>query len=362
MMRKKRNQPLWAKRWPALLLAALLLTALAACGGPKNADQAQQPAANGSGGGTTNTQVAGNAADDTTADGGNAGGDKVDAGSAGAPQATVYPLKVTDGTGTELTFQQAPQRIVTLLPSETEVVYAVGAGDRVVAVDDFSNYPKDAESKEKIGGADANLEKIASLKPDLVLGSSNMSSNTVEALRKLNLTVYASDPKTYDAVIDKIKQIGVILDKSAEAEKVATHMQDVRKQVEEAVKDAPKPKVYLEISPGWTVGKGEFLDELLTIAGGTNIADQSGWFQIDPEAVIKANPDIIVYTSQAGLKPGEKNPILAAIETRPGWEQISAVKNNKLFEVDQDPLVRVGPRLSDGLLEVAKKLHPDLVK
>jgi iron complex transport system substrate-binding protein len=151
------------------------------------------------------------------------------------------------------------------------------------------------------------------------------------------------------------------MNKTEKAAEVAKHMQDVRKQVTDAVKDAPKPKVYLEFSPGWTVGKGEFLDEVITLAGGTNIADKTGWYQIDPELVVKANPDIIVYASMT-VKQGEKNPILAEIEKRPGWETINAIKNKKLFEVDQDPLVRVSPRLADGLLEVAKKLHPDLIK
>ncbi len=281
------------------------------------------------------------------------------AGQTEAAQATAYPLTVKDVTGTELTFEAAPQRIITLLPSETEIVYAIGAADSLVGVDDYSNYPKEAESLEKIGNMDVNFEKVLSLKPDLVLASYTMGKAAVDKLRSLNIPVYATDPKTYDAVVEKVKQIGQIINKNEQAAEVAAHMQQVREQVAAAVKDAPKPNVYLEFAPGWTVGKGEFLDELISIAGGANIATQPGWYEIDAESVVKSNPDQIIYASMT-VAEGEKNPILSAIEARPGWDAINAVKNKLLFEVDQDPLTRVGPRLAEGLLEVARKLHPDL--
>ncbi|SFI51500.1 iron complex transport system substrate-binding protein [Paenibacillus sp. UNC496MF] len=338
-----------------LLLGMAMLLLAAACGTDKtengNGRAANQAAANNAANGANGGA---NASGEPAANQGSAGGE-----AGAAAKATVYPLTVKDATGTELTFDAAPQRIVTLVPSETEIVYALGAGDAVAAVDSNSNYPKEAADKPKIGDMNPDIEKIVSLKPDLVLASYSLSQAVVDKLRSLKLPVYASDPKTYDAVIDKIKQIGAILDKPAEAAAVTGHMEQVRQQVTDALKDAPKPNVYLEFSPGWTVGKGEFLDELITLAGGTNVATEAGWYEIDPEAVVKANPDDIVYASMT-VKEGEKNPILAAIESRPGWKSIHAIANNNLFEVDQDPLTRVGPRLADGLLDVAKKLHPDL--
>ncbi|REE94511.1 iron complex transport system substrate-binding protein [Paenibacillus taihuensis] len=339
------------------LMVMLLVLLTAACGSASNSN------ANTSG--NSSNAAFGNPAQTeqnaSTTNAGNTGSNNTNTAADTNAQATVYPLTVKDVTGTELTFQKAPERIVTLLPSETEVVYAIGAGSSVVGVDDFSNYPKEAASVTRIGGMDADIEKIVSLKPELVLASYTMGQAVVDKLRSLGIQVYATDPKTYDAVMDKIKQIGAILDKSSEAEAVAKHMADVREQVASAVKDAPKPNVYLEFSPGWTVGKGEFLDELITLAGGTNIATNQGWYEIDPEAVVKSNPEDIIYASMT-LKEGEKNPILTAIETRPGWSTINAIKNKQVFEVDQDPLTRVGPRLAEGLLEVAKKLHPDLIR
>ncbi|WP_435163136.1 ABC transporter substrate-binding protein [Paenibacillus glycanilyticus] len=272
---------------------------------------------------------------------------------------TVYPFKVTDATGTELTFEKAPAKVVSLAPSETEVLYAVGAGEEVAGVDSYSNYPEEAASKPKVGDMTTNIEAVAALNPDLVVASSTMNTDAVEQLRKLNITVLATDPKTYDETIAKIETIGKIMNKNTEAAQVATHMRDVKQQVTDAVKDAPKKLVYLEFSPGWTVGSGTFLDELLTIAGGTNVgASQAGWYEVSAEEVVKQNPEIILYPD-LGEDP---NPIVTGINSRPGWDAIDAVKNKQMFEVGNDETSRVGPRLADALLQVAKALHPDLVK
>ncbi|MFD0587136.1 ABC transporter substrate-binding protein [Paenibacillus sp. GCM10027627] len=275
------------------------------------------------------------------------------------PGQTVYPYKTTDATGTELTFEKAPQAIVTLVPSETETIYAIGAGAQVVGVDDWSNYPPEAASVKKIGDMTTNIEAVSALNPDLILASSSMNVDAITKLRELGLNVYATDPKTYDAVIAKVEEIGKIMNMQEGAGKVADHMRDVKEKVATAVKDAEKKKVYLEFSPGWTVGSGEFLDELLTIAGGQNIAAaQAGWYEVNAEEVVTQNPQLIIYPDFGE----EKSSIVAAIEARPGWDTIDAVKNKQMVAVTNDPLVRVGPRLADGLLELAKAIHPELMK
>ncbi|MCR2805522.1 ABC transporter substrate-binding protein [Paenibacillus soyae] len=278
---------------------------------------------------------------------------------AGEAGETVYPLTVTDATGTELTFEKAPSAIVTLVPSETETIFAIGGGQFVVGVDEWSNYPEEAASVQKIGDMTTNIEAVAALNPDLILAASTMNAEAITKLRELNLNVYASSPKTYDEVVAKVEELGKIMNMQEGAAEVANRMREVREQVETAVKDAEKKKVYLEFSPGWTVGSGEFLDELLSIAGGTNIsAAQPGWYEVNAEEVITQNPQIIIYPDMGE----EKSSIVAAIESRPGWETIDAVKNKQMFAVTNDPLVRVGPRLADGLLELAKAIHPELVK
>ncbi|HTG69149.1 MAG TPA: ABC transporter substrate-binding protein [Candidatus Udaeobacter sp.] len=274
-------------------------------------------------------------------------------------QATVYPLTLKDDTGTEMTFAQEPTKVVTLVPSETEAIYAIGSGEQVVGVDEYSNYPEEAASKPKVGDMTTNIEAVAALDPDLVLASSSMNTEAITKLRKLKIPVYATDPLTYEAVIAKIENLGHIMNKQSEAAEIAEHMRMVKQQVTDAVKDAEKKNVYLEFSPGWTVGSGTFLDELLTLAGGKNIAAaKPGWYEVSAEEVVTQNPELIIYPD---LKE-DPNPIVAGIESRPGWNVIDAVKNKQMFAVTEDPLVRVGPRLADGLLELAKVIHPDLVK
>lgn len=272
---------------------------------------------------------------------------------------TTYPLTVKDATGTDVTFEKAPTAIVTLVASETETIFAIGAGANVVGVDEWSNYPEAALSVSKVGDMVTNIEAVTALNPDLILASSSMNADAIAKLRELKLNVFATDPKTYDDVITKIEEIGKIVNMQAGANKVTTHMKEVKAKVTESVKDAEKKKVYLEFSPGWTVGSGEFLDELLTLAGGQNIAAAGkGWFEVNAEEIITQNPQLIIYPDMGE----EKSSILAGIESRPGWEAIDAVKNKQMFQVTQDPLVRVGPRLADGLLEMAKVIHPELVK
>lgn len=274
-------------------------------------------------------------------------------------EAAAYPLTIKDDTGTEVTFEQAPTKVVTLVPSETEAIYAIGSGEQVVGVDEYSNYPEEAASKPKVGDMTTNIEAVTALNPDLVLASSSMNTEAITKLRELNITVFASDPLTYDAVIAKIETLGKIMNKLTEAAAVADNMRTAKQQVTDAVKNAEKKKVYLEFSPGWSVGTGTFLDELLTLAGGQNIASaKQGWFEISAEEVITQNPQLIIYPA---LKE-DPNPIVVGIESRPGWDVIDAVKNKQMHAVTEDPLVRVGPRLADGLLELVKVIHPDLVK
>jgi len=323
--------------WLQLLLVMMLL--LSACGAVSNKDNSNNAAAN-----NTNVEAPGNAEGTKTEE-------------EALSLETVYPLKVVDVTNTELTFEAAPTVIVSIIPSETEVVYAVGGGDKVVGVDDYSDYPEAAVSVEKVGDMYTNIEKVVSLNPDLVLASQSMNGEAVQKLRELGITVYASNPTTYDEVIAHIEQIGVILNTQKQALDVTASMKSVKEEITTKLAGAEKRKVYLEFSPGWTVGSGTFLDELVTLAGGINIAGgQPGWFEVDAEAVVEANPEVIIYPDWGE----EQSSIVAGIMARTGWDAIDAVQKNNIVKVAENPLVRVGPRLSIGLTEAAKAIHPEL--
>lgn len=326
--------------WLQLLLAIMLL--LSACGAVGNTNN------------TTN-----NTANETTNGAGQATNNVGDAESEEEVSSleTVYPLTVVDITNTEITFEAAPTVIVSLLPSETEVVYAAGGGNKVVGVDDYSNYPEEALTVEKIGDMYTNIEKVASLNPDLVLASESMNAEAIQKLRELNIPVYASNPRTYDEVVAHIEQIGVILNTQEQAVEVTSSMKAVKEDVTTKLTGVEPRKVYLELGDGWTVGSGEFLDELVTLAGGINISgEQSGWFEVDAEAVVEANPEVIIYPDWGE----EQSSIVASIMVRPGWDVIDAVQNDNMVKLAEDPMVRVGPRLAQGLADVAKAIHPEL--
>lgn len=273
---------------------------------------------------------------------------------------TVYPLTLKDSTGTDVVFEKAPERITTIAPSETEVVYAIGAGDKVFGVDEYSDYPEEAKTKTKVGDMNINVEALLATKPDVVFAHSGMQSKTIEELRKLNIKVFASDPKTLDEVMTKIEAVGQIMNLQDGAAKVTDLMSTELKQVTDALQGVPAKKVYMEFSPGWTVGSGEYMNELVTLAGGDNVSkEQTGWFEVDPENVIKANPEVIIY-AQDGGDLGKS--LVEGIEKRPGFDQIDAVKNKQMFGVDNNSISRVGPRLTKVLLEMAKAIHPEQVK
>jgi iron complex transport system substrate-binding protein len=277
---------------------------------------------------------------------------------AAAADQTVYPLKLKDDTGTEVVFEKAPERIITLVPSETETVFALGAGDRVAAVDKWSDYPEEAKKKPQIGDMSTNIEAVLAAKPDIVFASSSMNKAAVEELRKLNVLVFASNPKTLEQAIERVELFGKVLNLQQQGKKVADEMRADIKKVTDAVKDAPKKRVYLEFSKGWTVGDGEFLNEMVVLSGGVNVgAGKAGWYAIDPEAIIKANPEVIVYSTGAGMET-----LPDTIKQRAGFDGTDALKNNQMYGIEGNLTNRVGPRVTKGLVEMAKAIHPDLVK
>ncbi|MNW38527.1 Vitamin B12-binding protein precursor [compost metagenome] len=331
------------KIWGIWLLA-LLLVITAGCGATNNAKNANNA-------GTTEP-----AAQEQTSN--NTAGSEQDA------KTTTYPLTVKDSSGTEFTFESAPKRIVSLAPSETEGLFALGLDEQVVGVSDNDDYPEAVKDKPKMGGFQINVEAVVAAQPDLVMAASLIDPATVKSLTDLGIKVYQSNPKTVDEVIEHIKTVGQITDHQGEAEQVAKQMQDELNKVTEAVKgltEDQKKKVYIEFSPGWTVGKGEFMDEMITLAGGVNVAsDITGWSEINEENIIKANPDVILYAKSV---VDENNQTLAdIIKGRGGWNQISAIKEDRVVGLDDNLLSRPGPRVTQGLIEVAKAIYPDLIQ
>ncbi|UNK17498.1 ABC transporter substrate-binding protein [Paenibacillus sp. N3/727] len=327
------------KSWSAMLAVLMLVLSLAACGGetaPKEATPTPAPEAE--------------------------QGQKPEAPAAENAK-TVYPLTLKDATGEEMTFDKAPAKVVSLSPSETEKLFALGLDEEIVGVSEVDDYPEAAKSKPKMGGYEMDVEAIVASGADVIFTAA-MNEQNVQKLRDLGIKLFVNDPKTIAEVMDNIKVVGEITDRQAEAQGIVDQMQkdlDLVKEAVKSVKDEDKKKVYVEFSPGWTVGKGTYLDEMLNISNSANVAgDSEGWFEISEEKIIAANPDVILYSSNV-VDESTKKTLDQIIKERSGWDQIEAVKNNKLIKIDDNLISRPGPRVTQGLVEVAKAVYPELM-
>jgi iron complex transport system substrate-binding protein len=276
-----------------------------------------------------------------------------------AAEPTSAPIVVEDGVGNIITFESEPQRIVSLAPNHTEILYALGLGDRVVGVTEYCNYPPEAAEKPKVGDfVNIDLEQAVGLEPDLVLATTMHMAETVPALQERGIAVFVIDPQSVAAVLETIRKIGRITGREEAAEALAADMQTRIDAVQERVKDAPRPKVFWELGPElFTVGPGSFINDLIVMAGGENVAADADtpWPQLSVEAIVLKDPDVIV------LADHNYGQTVEMIKERPGWEDIRAVKEGNIIEVANDDIVsRPGPRLVEGLEFLAKALHPDL--
>ncbi|WP_040931363.1 ABC transporter substrate-binding protein, partial [Paenibacillus larvae] len=245
-------------------------------------------------------------------------------------------------------------------------LFAIGLGDKIQGVSDFDDFPKEAKSKPKLGSImKPNVEAMIAANVDVVFTGISTSKEDVEKLRESNVQVFKVEPKTLDDVMNNMLLYGKITDHQEQAEQVVEKMKAEKQKVVDAVskvKAEEKKKVYVEFSPGWSVGSGEFMNEIIELAGGINVAsDMKGWHQISEEKIIEKNPDVILYANGVTDDKTKKN-LEELIRGRSGWDQINAVKNNTVIGVDQNLISRPGPRITQGLTEVAKAIYPDLVK
>lgn len=285
--------------------------------------------------------------------------------SACAPQATpTAALTFTDGLSREVTLNGLPQRIVSLAPSNTEILFAIGAGDQVVGRDQLSDFPEEAKNVTDIGSTfDAlNTELIISLKPDLVLAAEINTPEQVKQLEDLGLTVYyLKNPTTLEEMYGNLELVAQM---TGHREEAATLIESLKERVaavdEKIAPISSRPGVFYEMdgtdpAKPYTAGKGTFITQLIERAGGQNIAaDLEGYPQLSLEQVVAADPAFIILgDARYGVTP-------ESIAERPGWDNLSAVKNGQVVPFNDDLVSRPGPRLVDALEELAKLLRPEL--
>ncbi len=267
------------------------------------------------------------------------------AGAAGAAPAGRFPLSIVDDTGIAVEIPRAPERIVSLAPSNTEILFALGLADKVVGVTSVCDYPEEAKKVDKIGDYNINIEAVVAKRPDLILAVADLQMPTIQKLRELKLRVVAVNPRTLDEVFRAIQTIGDATGAQDDARLLVDSLKARAAAVESRAAAMPvdrRPKVFVEIwnDPLMTAGRNTFVDDLVTRAGGRNIAgDIDGWPQISPESVISGGVDVIILTCF------NRSEVMARHE----WRKVPAILSGRVCEIHPDLMVRPGPRLVDGL-------------
>jgi iron complex transport system substrate-binding protein len=272
-----------------------------------------------------------------------------------------------DGLNRTVSLPATPARIISLAPSNTEILYAIGAGAQMIARDEFSDVPADAKALPTVGGnmGKYDLEKITSLKPDLVIAAEINTPEQVKALEDLKINVYyLSNPTDLPGMYANLATVGKLTGHQPEADKLIESLKSRVKAVEDKMTGVTnQPKAFYELdgtdpAKPWTTGPGTFMDQLIKMAGGTNAAANMNtqWGQISQEELLIQNPEVILLGDAAyGVTPDQ-------LKQRPGWDKIKAVANGNIQTFDDNLVSRPGPRLVDGLETLARLLHPELYK
>ena len=284
---------------------------------------------------------------------------------AGAVSAADWePVTITDDLGVTVTIDKYPERIVSLSPANTEILFALGLGDRIVGVTEYCTYPEAALSKDKIGGfSTINTEKIAVLNPDLLVAADGNSEETIAHLRELGYTIITVNADTIDTTLADIRLIGKAAGVESAAEELVSSMQADLAEIAEKTKGAEKPTILhcMWTDPLWVSGSGTFQDEMISAAGGVNAAAaEGGWVALTMEKFLTMNPDIIVVDSGDGMGVGTDDALKNFFLKDSRMQSLSAVQNERVYVVNADIIDRGGPRIVEGVEALAEIAHPDI--
>lgn len=267
-----------------------------------------------------------------------------------------FPLTITDSHGQEVTFETKPERVISVAPSITETIFALGQQEFLVGRTNFCDYPNAVSDIESIGSLrEPNVEKIIELEPDLVIASTHFSEEVFDKLNSLGIKIIVLNPNdSFEGVYDVITSIGQIFAVSDVAENLVNEMKEMVQDVINRVKGQEAPRVYYVVGFGewgdWTAGGGTFINEMIEMVNGINVAsDVEGW-SYSIEKLIEHDPDLLIVSNQHNAKEN--------IAVANGYDELTAVKEGRIYEIDNNLLDRQGPRLAQGLKALAKILHP----
>jgi iron complex transport system substrate-binding protein len=275
-----------------------------------------------------------------------------------ATGAAGFPVSVTDDASRTVTINALPQRIVSLAPANTEIVYSLGIFDRLVGVTTWDNYPAQVEDIAKVGDfATPNIEAIAGAKPDLILVTGGVQADVISKLEAVGAKVVVIDPQNIDGVYSAIGKIAKITGTTAKADQVVAGMKKELASIKAKLAGAEPVTAFIEIgwNPLFTAGPGTLLDDLLVHSGGTNVVKEKGYVGYSVEKLVSEQPRVYLGTASS---IGD----LTAFAKRPGYSALSAVRAGRVFPLNDDLVSRPGPRVIAGVREIAAALHPDLFK
>ena len=286
---------------------------------------------------------------------------------AGPTPASAYPLTLTDDAGRDLTIEAVPERIVSLAPSNTEIVCVLDACERLVGVTDFDDHPPQVADVDKVVvSAIVDVERVVAAEPDLVIAAGNAITplEVIGQLEDLGLAVLVLYPETLDEVYADIELLGRALDRADQAEEIVREMRGGVDAVTGAVEGAEAPRVLYEVfhaeGTTYTAGEGSFLASLIELAGGEPVTGDAQGL-LAPEALVTADPELILLGT-ASYDPTLADPdsALETVAARPGWTELQAVRDGRVLPyLDDIVTTRPGPRIVEGLEALARAIHPD---
>ncbi|WP_090926876.1 ABC transporter substrate-binding protein [Salibacterium qingdaonense] len=278
-----------------------------------------------------------------------------------------FPVEINDASEDSVTIEEEPERIISIIPSNTEIAFALGLEEEIAGVSDHADYPKEAAEKEKIGGLQFNVEKIISLEPDLVLAHASSLQQSKEGLQQIEEAgidvLVVNEAASFEETYESINMIARATGAKAEAKEIISSMKDDVEHLREQASQIPEEKkktVWMEIQPPpdlYTTGSGTFQHSMLKLIHAENAAgSEKGWIPYTTEDAVKQNPQVIITTYGQSV---DGNPA-AQIKNRDGWSNVPAVENGEIYHVNSNLVSRPGPRLAEGAEELAELIYPDV--
>lgn len=288
-----------------------------------------------------------------------AGGCAAPTASPGTTPTGAFPVTVRDALGNQVTVRAAPQRIVSLAPAMTEILFALGLRKRIVGVTEYCDYPAAARSKPRIGGiVNPSVERILAHKPDLVLGMRLNPKPVLRTISKAGIPVYAAEPRSIDEVLATIGTLGTLTDERESAARLVDGLRERLQTVRRKTRGLSQPTAMLLYSedPLWVAGADSFPDHAIRLAGGRNAAnDVKGYKHYSVEMLLARDPEAIFLTS---MESGNDADRLRRFTARPSMRSLSAVKHHRVYVINADIVDRAAPRIVQGVEQIAACLHP----